>query len=156
MKANIGITEPHLQAVSALLNILLADEYILYTKTRNYHWNVEGDNFIELHKFYESQYTELEEIIDQVAERIRFLGHFSEGRLKDFLKITHLPEQDYTSDQKVQLRNLLEDHESVIISIRKEINKVSDEYKDAGTADFITGVMEQHEKMAWLIRSYLR
>ena len=156
MKANIGITEEHLQAVTQLLNVLLADETVLYTKTRNYHWNVEGDNFIELHKLFESQYKELEEIIDLVAERIRYLGHFAEGRLKDFLQLTHLPEQDYTSDQLVQLKNLLEDHESVIISIRKEINKVNDEYKDAGTADFITGIMEQHEKIAWFIRAYLK
>ena len=156
MKANIGITEPNLKLVSSILNILLADEFILYTKTRNYHWNVEGDNFIELHKFYESQYDEIDEIIDEVAERIRFLGHYSEGRLKDFLKLTHLPEQDYTNDQKVQLKNLLKDHEAIIINIRKEIKKVNDEYNDAGTADFITGVMEQHEKMAWLIRSYLK
>lgn len=156
MNANIGISENNTQAVALLLNNLLADETVLYTKTRNYHWNIEGDNFIELHKFYESQYIELEEIIDEVAERIRFLGHYAEGRLKDFLSITHLPEQDYTSDQKVQLGNLLQDHEAIIIHIRGEINKVNDEYKDAGSADFITGVMEKHEKMAWFIRSYLR
>jgi len=125
-------------------------------KIGNYHWNIEGDNFIELHKLYESQYTELEEVIDLVAERIRYLGHFAEGRLKDFIKITHLQEQDYTSDQTVQLKNLLEDHESIIISIRKNIDKVGEEYKDAGTADFITGVMKQHEKIAWFIRAYHR
>ncbi len=156
MKANIGISEPNLQAVSFLLNTLLSDEYVLYTKTRSYHWNVEGDNFIELHKFYESQYQELEEIIDQIAERIRFLGHYPEGRLKDFIKMTNLQEQESTTDQQVQLRNLLEDHESIIIHIRKHIDKVNNDHKDAGTADFITGIMEQHEKMAWFIRSYTR
>ena len=156
MKANIGISEKNLQASASILNKLLADETVLYIKTRNYHWNVEGDNFIELHKFYESQYKELEETIDEVAERIRYLGHYAEGRLKDFLKITHLQEQDYTSNQKVQLKNLLEDHESIIIFARKEINTINDEYNDAGTADLITGIMEQHEKMAWFIRSYLK
>lgn len=156
MKANIGISESNTQAVALLLNILLADETVLYTKTRNYHWNVEGDNFIELHKFYENLYDQLAEIIDEVAERIRFLGHYAEGRLKDFLSITHIPEQGYTSDQKVQLENLLQDHESIIIHIRGQINKINDEYKDAGTADFVTGLMEKHEKMAWFIRSYLK
>lgn len=156
MNANIGISESSTQATALSLNILLADETVLYTKTRNYHWNVEGDNFMELHKFYESQYDELEVIIDEVAERVRSLGHYAEGRLKDYLNITHLTEQGYTSDQKVQLKNLLQDHESIIIYIRKEIDKVNNEYNDAGTADFITGLMEKHEKMAWFIRSYLK
>ncbi len=156
MKANIGITDKNLQSVANVLNTLLADETVLYMKTRNYHWNIEGDNFIELHKLYESQYKELEEIIDEIAERIRYLGHYAEGRLKDFLKTTRLAEEDYTTDQKVQLRNLLSDHESIIINIRKEIDVINDDYKDAGTADFVTGIMEQHEKLAWFIRSYLK
>jgi starvation-inducible DNA-binding protein len=156
MKANIGITEENLKSVSLILNIILSDEYVLYTKTRNYHWNVEGDNFIELHKLYQEQYEEIEEMIDMVAERIRFLGHYPEGRLKDFIKTTHLIEQEYTTDQKQQLKNLLDDHESIIINIRKEIQRVNEKYEDQGTADFITGIMEQHEKMAWFIRSYLK
>lgn len=156
MKANIGIKEEDLQEVAQILNTLLADEFVLYTKTRNYHWNITGDNFIELHKLYQQQYEELEEIIDEVAERTRYLGHYSEGRLKDFLKITHLDEPDYTSDQQVQIKNLLQDHESVIKYIRGMIPKIQDEYNDAGTADFITGVMEQHEKIAWFLRSYIK
>ena len=156
MKANIGITDKNKETVVNILNVLLADEHILYTKTRNYHWNYEGDNFMEIHKFYEGQYDELAEIIDEVAERIRMLGHFPEGRLKDFLRITRLPEQDYTSDQAEQLRNLLADHESIIISIRKVVDKIGETYKDAGTMDFVTGIMQQHEKMSWMIRSYLK
>ena len=156
MKANIGIKEEDLKEVTQILNTVLADEYLLYTKTRNYHWNITGDNFIELHKLYQQQYEELDEIIDAVAERIRYLGHYSEGRLKDFLKITHLDEPDYTTEQQEQFRNLLQDHESVIIYIRKMIPKIDEEHNDAGTADFITGVMEQHEKMAWFLRSYFK
>jgi starvation-inducible DNA-binding protein len=142
--------------VANLFNKLLSDETVLHMKTRNYHWNIEGDNFIELHKLYESQYMELEDIIDEVAERIRYLGHYAEARLKDFVQTTRLAEEDYTSDQKVQLKNLLSDHEAVIINIRKEIDLISDKYKDAGTADFITGIMKQHEKLAWFLRSYLK
>ncbi|MEO6001143.1 MAG: DNA starvation/stationary phase protection protein [Chitinophagaceae bacterium] len=156
MKANIGISDKNLQEVAKLLNTLLSDETVLYIKTRNYHWNIEGDNFIELHKLYESQYKELEEIIDEVAERIRYLGHYAEARLKDFIKTTRLAEEDYTSDQKVQLKNLLSDHESIIIHVRGEIDVIGEKYKDAGTADFITGIMKQHEKIAWFIRSYLK
>jgi starvation-inducible DNA-binding protein len=156
MKANIGITDKNKQAIAQILNVLLADEHILYTKTRNYHWNYEGDNFMEMHKFFEGQYDELAEIIDEVAERIRMLGHYPEGRLKDFIRITRLQEQDYTTIQAEQLMNLLADHESIIINIRKAVSKVNDTYKDAGTTDFITGLMKQHEKIAWMIRSYLK
>jgi starvation-inducible DNA-binding protein len=156
MKANIGITDKNKQAIAEILNVLLADEHILYTKTRNYHWNYEGDNFIEMHKFFEGQYDELAEIIDEVAERIRMLGHYPEGRLKDFIRITRLQEQDYTTIQAEQLMNLLADHESIVINIRKAVSKLNDTYKDAGTTDFITGLMKQHEKMAWMIRSYLK
>ena len=155
MKANIGIPESNLQSIALELNKVLADEFILYAKTRNYHWNVEGNNFMEMHKFYESQFEQLDEIIDNVAERIRQLGHYAEARLKDYLELSHLEEQEYTNEQNAQLKNLLEDHESIIMNLRKLINLFTDKYKDAGTTDFVTGLMEQHEKMAWFIRSYL-
>ncbi len=155
MKANIGIPENNLQSIAFELNKVLADEFILYAKTRNYHWNVEGSNFMEMHKFFEGQFEQLDEIIDNVAERIRQLGHYTEARLKDYLDLTHLEEQEYTSKQNEQLKNLLEDHESIIMNLRKLINLFTDKHKDAGTADFVTGIMEQHEKMAWFIRSYL-
>lgn len=155
MKANIGIPENNLQSIALELNKVLADEFILYAKTRNYHWNVEGSNFMEMHKFYESQFEQLDEIIDNVAERIRQLGHYAEARLKDYLELAHIEEQEYTNEQNQQLKNLLEDHESIIMNLRKLINLFTDKHKDAGTADFVTGLMEQHEKMAWFIRSYI-
>ncbi len=155
MKANIGIPENHLLEVALKLNKILANEFVIYTKTRNYHWNIEGSNFIEIHKFFEAQYEELDEIIDLVAERIRKIGHYAEARLKDYLKLTDLEEQDYTSNQKEQMQNLLHDHETIIRLIRNEIHEIGDLHKDLGTADFLTGLMEQHEKMAWMIRSYL-
>src|SRR5258708_108872 len=155
MKANIGIPESNLQSIALELNKVLADEFILHAKTRNYHWNVEGSNFMEMHKFYESQFEQLDEIIDNVAERIRQVGHYGEARLKDYLELSHLEEQEYSNKQNEQLKNLLEDHESIIMNLRKLINLFTDKYKDAGTTDFVTGLMEQHEKMAWFIRSYV-
>ena len=155
MKPNIGIPENHLRVVGLELNKVLADEFILYTKTRNYHWNVEGSNFMEMHKFYESQFEQLNEIIDNVAERIRTIGHFSLARLKDYIKVTHLEEQEYTNRQSEQLKNLLEDHEAIIQNLRKLIKLFSEKHKDLGTSDFVTGLMEQHEKMAWFIRSFI-
>jgi len=154
MKAEIGLTDKNARTVAEVLNRLLADEHIVYTKTRNYHWNYEGDNFMEMHKFYEGQYEELAEMIDEIAERIRMIGHHAEGRLKDFLKLTNLEEEDYTTDQNEQVRNLTADHQTIIRLLRNGIEKV-DKLKDAGTVDLLTKIMQQHEKMAWMLRSYL-
>lgn len=156
MKPNIGIPENNLQVVSLEMNKLLADEFILYAKTRNYHWNAEGNNFMEMHKFFETQYEQLAEIMDDVAERIRSLGHYAEARLKDYVKLSHLEEQEYTNKQSEQLQNLLNDHETIIQNLRKLIIEFSEKQKDLGTSDFVTGLMEQHEKMAWFIRAYIK
>jgi len=156
MKANIGLTEKNSQAIAEKLNTILADEFLLSLKTRNYHWNVEGSNFMEMHKFYEELYDELDEIVDEVAERVRTLGHYSEGRMVDFLKLANLEEEAYTNDQKKQLKSLLNDHETMVRQLRKDIDLMQDKYKDAGNADFLTGLMEKHEKWAWFIRSYLK
>jgi starvation-inducible DNA-binding protein len=156
MKPNIEISNEHLKNIAAHLNTLLADEYLLYTKTRNAHWNVQGKNFNELHKFFESQYDALDIIIDDTAERVRALGHFALGSMKDFLKAARLSEQnDDFSNQDNIIQTLLQDHESIIRSLRKDITNISNEFRDLGTADFMTGLMEQHEKMAWMLRSYL-
>lgn len=156
MKANIGLPEKTAQQIALILNKVLADEMILYAKTRNYHWNYEGDNFMEMHKFYEGQYEELAEVVDEVAERIRSLGHFAEGRLKEYLKLTDLEEQAPTPAQQKQVKNLLDDHETLVRYLRQQVDVMQDKLKDAGTADFLTGLMEKHEKMAWMLRSYLK
>ncbi|ANI90542.1 DNA starvation/stationary phase protection protein [Arachidicoccus ginsenosidimutans] len=152
----IGISDKNRQAVANSLQKLLADEQVLYAKTRNYHWNVEGSNFMEMHLFYERLYTELAETIDEVAERIRKIGHYAQGRLEDFLKQTNLLEGDYTNDQNTQLKNLLDDHETIIRYVRNEIDEFEDKYKDTGSADFLTGLLKQHEQWAWFLRSYLK
>jgi len=154
MKANIGLTDRNTRTIAEILNRLLADEHILYTKTRNYHWNYEGDNFIEMHKLYEGQYEELAEMIDEIAERIRMIGHHAEGRLKDFLKLANLEEEDYTTRQDEQVKNLTDDHDTVIRIIRKGIASI-EKLNDVGTVDLLTRVIQQHEKMAWMLRSYL-
>ncbi len=156
MKANIGLSDKNSKEVSGILNNILADEYLLYTKTRNYHWNIEGSNFMEMHLFFENQYTAIDESIDEIAERVRQIGHYAQGRLTDFIKQSQLVEQQYTSDQQKQLKNLLDDHEAIIRFLRLHIDIFTDKYKDAGNADFITGLMEKHEKMAWFLRSYLK
>jgi starvation-inducible DNA-binding protein len=156
MKANIGISEENSKAVALILNQILADEQVLFAKTRNYHWNIESPSFMEMHKLYEGQYNELAETIDEIAERVRKIGHYAEGRLKDYLKLTNLEEGDYTNDQNTQVKNLLDDHETIIRGIRNNIDKVEEELKDAGSADFLTNLLKQHEQWAWMLRAYLK
>ncbi|HEX5023875.1 MAG TPA: DNA starvation/stationary phase protection protein [Agriterribacter sp.] len=154
-KVNIGITEKNRQEVAGILNQVLADEHVLYNKTRSYHWNVEGPSFMELHKLYEAQYTELAEIIDEIAERIRTIGHYAEGRLKELLKLATLDEPAVPTGFKQQIPSLDADHEQIINNLRKQIADFDEKYKDIGSSDFLTGVLKQHEKMAWMLRSYL-
>lgn len=156
MKPNIGLIVKNSQAVTDELLKLLADEYVLYTKTRNAHWNVEGPDFHEKHKFFESQYEQLDDIIDNVAERIRAIGHYAPASLGSFLSLTRLTENNHEkNNSQGYIKELLEDHESIIITLRENINKFAGEYHDLGTSDFITGLMEDHEKMAWFLRAHI-
>lgn len=157
MKPAIGITEEHLKKVVALLSPILADEVTLYTKTRKFHWNVSGESFMELHLLFEGQYKELELTIDEVAERISQLGGKTIGTMKEFLELTHLKETpgDYPSREEM-IRILLDDHEHVIRELRKDVEECGEKLKDAGTADFLTKIMEAHEVTAWKLRRYLK
>ena len=156
MKASLGIPEHDIEEVATILNILLADEYVLYTKTRNAHWNITGSDFFELHKFFESQYELLDVMIDETAERIRSLGHFALGSLKDFLSVTQMDEENHDFENAQQIiQALANDHETIIRIIRSDIIPISGKYRDLGTADFVTGLMEKHEKMAWMLRSFI-
>jgi starvation-inducible DNA-binding protein len=156
MKINIGISEKNLKHVSDVLSVALSDEMTLYIKTRKSHWNVTGDSFMELHKLFEKQYKQLEESIDEIAERIGKLGHKTIGTMNEYSKLTSLKESPgkYPSSTDL-LKELLKDHETVIIKLRKDISDCTDKFKDVGTADFLTGLMEQHETTAWILRRYL-
>lgn len=157
MKKAIGIQDINRQAIADELAKVLADETVLYIKTKNAHWNVEGADFYEKHKFFESQFEQLDEIIDSVAERIRSIGHYAPATLKSYLSLTHLTEQTNTkNDSHGFIKELLEDHESIITVLREHIRSFSNDYNDMGTSDFITGLMETHEKMAWFLHSHLK
>lgn len=147
MKANIGIKQESITKVVDVLTKILADEFILYTKTRKAHWNVEGLDFYNKHLFFEQQYEALDEIIDTVAERIRTLGHYAPGTLKEYLALTHLTEESRASNDSISyIKELLLDHESILIHLRENINNTANELRDAGTSDYITGLLETHEK----------
>src|SRR4051812_31153154 len=115
MKPQIDIPVKNLSEIALILNTLLCDEYVLYTKTRNAHWNVEGPAFHALHLFFENQYGELDELIDEIAERTRSLGHYALGSLKEFVKVARLDEpiMEFNNAKKM-LQALLDDHELII------------------------------------------
>ena len=157
METRIGIKQKLLEKVAFDLSKVLADEFVLYTKTRNAHWNVEGPDFHSAHKFFESQYEFLDEAMDDVAERIRSVGHYAPATLKDFLKLTKLSEESRKSNDSTGFtKELLADHEAIIIRLREYINVFAVDYNDAGSSDFITGLMEKHEKMSWMLRAHLK
>jgi starvation-inducible DNA-binding protein len=156
MKPNIGLTDKQREGVVKILNTVLADEYVLYTKTRNYHWNVVGPQFHDLHKFFDEQYDELAEIVDDVAERARSVGGPALGTLAEFLQQTRLKEQpEQYPGAREMIANLLADHEAIIRTLRVDLETCADKYHDIGTNDFLTGLMEKHEKMAWMLRACL-
>jgi starvation-inducible DNA-binding protein len=156
MQPNIALTEAQREGVVGILNTLLADEYVLYTKTRNYHWHVVGPQFNDLHKFFEAQYNALNTIVDDVAERVRVLGGQALGTLAEFAQQKRLKEEPgHQPPARDMLATLLVDHEAVIRQLRGDVETCADTYKDMGTNDFLTGLMEQHEKMAWMLRAFL-
>ena len=156
MKLNIGLSEEQCDGVVKILNSLLSDEYLLYTKTRNYHWNVLGPQFNDLHKFFEEQYTELTEVVDDVAERARSLGGWAFGTLQEFAQHTRLKEHPgHYPNAREMIGNLLADHETIIRQLRMDLETCAERYHDMGTNDFLTGLMEKHEKMAWMLRAFL-
>ena len=156
MQPNIGLDKDVLKKNNELLNGLLADLHVLYIKTRKFHWDVAGPSFKEYHEFFEEQYTALEEEIDQVAERIRQLGGRPTATMKDFLSTSSLKEDhDGHIHTQEMFKRLLTDHEQVIRELRGDVKTTDEELGDAGTADFLTGLMEAHEKMAWMLRKYL-
>ncbi|MES2747089.1 MAG: DNA starvation/stationary phase protection protein [Bacteroidota bacterium] len=156
MIPKIGLSEINLQKSINLLAIVLSDEMTLYIKTRKFHWNVAGESFMELHKLFEAQYAELEQIIDEVAERISKLGGKTIGTMNEFTLLSRIVEHPNKYPvQKAMLSELLSDHETLIEDLRKDIDVCSDENHDAGTADFLTGLLQQHETISWVLRRYL-
>jgi starvation-inducible DNA-binding protein len=154
---NIGISVENRQAIADQLSKILADEFILYSKTLNFHWNIEGPDFHAVHLYLETLYHEQQGTVDTVAEKIRALGHYAPATLKNYLQLTQLTEQTKgKNDSQSIFAELLEDHESIIVFIREKIKPIANKMKADGISDYITGLMEQHEKTAWMLRSHLK
>lgn len=157
MKPDLGISNENLKNVNELLNKVLADGNMLYIKLRKFHWNLSGDNFLELHELFEAQYDAVAEAVDLTAERISTLGGIAIGTTKEFAEHSQLKEEPgVIPDNQGMLRQLVADHESIIKSQREFIPQCEDDFEDVGTADFLTGLMQEHEKMAWKLRKYFK
>lgn len=156
MQVDIGISESSRKAVVDVLNALLADEFVLYLKSRNYHWNAETPTFSELHRLFEQQYQALDEVIDAVAERARALDGRAVATLGEYSRLTRLGEPDVNHRSRAALVSaLLSDHEALIRRLRADASACQEQHGDAGTADFLVGLMAQHEKTAWILRAHL-
>ena len=153
-KVNIGLSDKALKTSVDVLTRILADYHVLYMKTRNFHWNVVGARFKALHVLFEEQYDAIAETIDEVAERIRALGAIAPGTMKALLAKSELSEAAKIPNDTGMIKELLADHEQMIRSMRKGAEKV-DNAGDCSTNDFIVGLIESHEKTAWMLRSYL-
>lgn len=155
-KLNIGLSEEQRQGVCELLNRDLADANLLLIKTKKYHWDVTGPEFRSLHQIWEEQYEILNETIDATAERVRALGEFPVGTAAGFIQFSSIKEHTGDVPSASQMvSNLVDDHEQIIRNLRQHIDQCSEDFHDEGTADFLTGIMEQHEEMAWMLRSFI-
>jgi starvation-inducible DNA-binding protein len=152
MEIEIGIDKEARKAIADGLSHVLADTYVLYLKTHNYHWNVTGPMFQTLHLMFEQQYNELWLAVDLVAERIRALGHLAPGSYKAFSKLSSIGEEEAVPAATQMIKNLVKGHEQVATTARK-LFAVADKANDQPTADLLTTRLQIHEKTAWMLRS---
>lgn len=157
-KAPVGeISETSQKASVEFLNILLANEYALFTKTLNFHWNVTGPRFHSLHGFLEEQYRSLLDVMDDVAERVRVLGHRPLSTVREMNNNNDLEEKTskrvQSSDQMIQ--ELLHDHMLIQEQLRKFLDGDKNLERDFGTEDFLVGLLQKHEMTSWMLKSHI-
>jgi starvation-inducible DNA-binding protein len=155
MERSISQKSDHFHMVASELSHLLADTYILYLKTQNFHWNVTGPLFPALHALFETQYTELQEAVDLIAERIRALGEHAPGSFAEFQKLSSLKEEAGTVSAENMLKKLLQDHEIISHQLLNIFEK-AEEANDQATLDLLTERLRAHEKTAWMLRSSIQ
>lgn len=156
MKLNIGLNDEARLEVGQMLNLILADEFVLYATTRDYHWNVTGAGFLGLHQQFEAQYGQIAGWIDEVAERARAIGAGVRGNWADLAKAARTSaDPGIGLSAEHMFSELLALHEEMIVQLRTDSDACAKRYRDAGTADFLTGLMAHHEKVAWMLRAEL-
>ncbi|MEP4890427.1 MAG: Dps family protein [Aliiglaciecola sp.] len=155
MKIDIGINETDRNQIADGLKKLLADSYTLYLQTHNFHWNVTGPQFRELHLMFEEHYTELAVAVDDIAERIRTLGLVAPGTYKEFAKLSAIKEVDGVPASEEMVKILLQGHEQVVKTCRDAL-KLAQDADDESSAALVSDRMREHEKTAWMLRATLR
>jgi starvation-inducible DNA-binding protein len=151
---DIGIDAHHREKIVKGLSALLADSYTLYLMTHNFHWNVTGPQFNSLHAMFMAQYTEQWTALDQIAERIRSLGHPAPGTYKEFVKLASIKEVEGVPKATEMIRLLVAAQEATARTAR-QLFPVVDAANDQPTADVLTQRLDVHEKTAWMLRSLL-
>lgn len=154
MEINIGINEDDRKEIADELSKVLADSYMLYLKTHNYHWNVTGELFHSLHEQFEGQYTELADAIDEIAERIRALGYRAPGTFKEFNELTSIDEDQEEPEALEMVRRLALGNEQVLRTARTALEPAN-KAEDEATIDLLTQRLHIHAKTAWMLRSHL-
>jgi starvation-inducible DNA-binding protein len=154
MTIDIGISEEDRKSIVDGLSHLLADTYVLYLKTHNFHWNVSGPMFRTLHLMFEEQYNELALAVDSIAERIRALGFPAPGTYTTYARLSSIKEEEGVPGAEDMIRSLVQGQEAVVRTARS-IFPLLDKVSDEPTADLLTQRMQVHEKTAWMLRSML-
>lgn len=154
MDVNIGISKENRKRIAESLSKLLADSYLLYLKTQNYHWNVTGELFQPLHELFEEQYGELAEAVDEIAERIRALGYKAPGSFMEFQELSTIEENLEKPSSLEMIRHLAADNEKVLRTAREALQPANGA-EDEATIDIITQRLHVHSKNAWMLRSHL-
>ena len=157
MKIDIGIDDKKRKKIADGLSHFLADSYTLYLKTHNFHWNVTGPMFNSLHVMFEGQYTEQWTALDDIAERIRALGHNAPGSYAEFVKLSSIKEETGLTnvpEWREMVAQLVSGNEAVCRTARKVL-KTADEAGDDPSVDLLTQRLQTHEKYAWMLRSLL-
>ena len=156
MKQSIDTTIQRQGNITELFNSLLADEYQLYVTTRRAQRDIKETNFNGLDKFFEIQFEILEKIIQSIGERVDTVGRFSPDSLNDFLKVGRLNGSDQvTNDQKNIINKLVEHHKLLINLLNNDIITTIEVHNDPETASFLSKLLEQHEKIVWMLGSHL-
>ncbi|MGB0955317.1 MAG: Dps family protein [Panacagrimonas sp.] len=151
---DIGIDKTERKKIADGLSRLLADEYTLYLKTHNFHWNVTGPMFNTLHLMFEQHYTEAATAVDLIAERIRALGFAAPGTYKDYARLSSIPETAGVPEAMKMVDLLVKGHEACAKTARS-VFPVADVADDEATADLLTQRLQVHEKTAWMLRALM-
>ena len=154
IKVETGINQEHRDEIAHGLKQVLSDTYCLMLMTQNYHWNVKGNLFREIHLMTEEQYEDLFEAIDKVAERIRALGHITPGTMAEFNDRTNINIPNAELSDLEMVADLLAANETVVRVLRNTLEP-AEKAHDEATADLITERLRFHEKTAWMWRSFL-